>query len=525
MKKVNFTLLILMVSVLASFAQMPYKQNSAKAQNTAAFKPTKAQLMAISQQKNQKPHSKASGSNYAISYGDALSADAAYSGITDFTNTSNTFRYLHLWPDSLPVLPTSTTPFHWYIHSYSDVFSPASKFIGNYAKSALNIPNGDLFFTRNNSFSIDSVTVFYGYIRNVAAPDSMYIYLINYNSSTFSSTYNFQSDTVTKFKVIDYDYVKNAPTGTNITVLKYALTLADTLGVKTIPVSFNLPALTNNARYGQNVAMAISFKPGQSYALGDTLTANATTAIIHKKLNNFFVLTYEETAGGVMTSKDAEYSFNNGNIVTTDERYNIGGSSAGWNGTYIPSIAYTAPFVYEHAYVLWHLDFEGAAYTYTKTNAAAKFTDVSNFTPTAWSWDFGDGIGTDNVKNPSYTYAANGTYTVCLTASNSSKTYTTCRQVKITTAGINNVSEFTLGNVYPNPVVAGTMMNIPVDLNGTANQAVVKVYNTVGQVVSQSNQVVNDNVTVATENLTEGMYMFSVEINGQKTTGKFSVVK
>ena len=46
------------------------------------------------------------------------------------------------------------------------------------------------------------------------------------------------------------------------------------------------------------------------------------------------------------------------------------------------------------------------------------FTDTSSNTPTAWSWDFGDG-GTDTVQNPSHTYAAAGNYTVALTASNS----------------------------------------------------------------------------------------------------------
>jgi PKD repeat protein len=210
-----------------------------------------------------------------------------------------------------------------------------------------------------------------------------------------------------------------------------------------------------------------------------------------------------------------------GSFPNTEIRYNMAG---GWNGVYITTLAYSAGFFPEHAYIDYHLKFEGTAFTYAKSMATVNFTDISNFTPTSWTWDFGDG-NSASVQNPTNVYTANGTYTVCLTASNGTKTYNSCRSVKITTVGVNEASEFTLGNVYPNPVVAGTLMNIPVELNGASNQAVVKVYNTVGQVVNQSNQVVNNNVTVATENLTEGMYMFSVEINGQKTTGKFSVVK
>jgi len=45
------------------------------------------------------------------------------------------------------------------------------------------------------------------------------------------------------------------------------------------------------------------------------------------------------------------------------------------------------------------------------------FTDLTSGGPTSWSWTFGDG-GTATAQNPSHTYAAAGTYTVALTASN-----------------------------------------------------------------------------------------------------------
>ena len=47
-----------------------------------------------------------------------------------------------------------------------------------------------------------------------------------------------------------------------------------------------------------------------------------------------------------------------------------------------------------------------------------EFTDLSDNSPTSWSWDFGDG-GTSTLQNPSYIYASAGTYTVSLTVSNS----------------------------------------------------------------------------------------------------------
>ncbi|WP_299455672.1 PKD domain-containing protein [uncultured Microscilla sp.] len=51
-------------------------------------------------------------------------------------------------------------------------------------------------------------------------------------------------------------------------------------------------------------------------------------------------------------------------------------------------------------------------------NSPTQFTDLSQSStdPIAtWAWEFGDGVGTSNLQNPSYTYQAAGTYWVKLT--------------------------------------------------------------------------------------------------------------
>jgi YVTN family beta-propeller protein len=47
-----------------------------------------------------------------------------------------------------------------------------------------------------------------------------------------------------------------------------------------------------------------------------------------------------------------------------------------------------------------------------------QFTDTTTNNPTAWNWDFGDGLGDSTEQNPLYNYANPGTYTVTLTVSN-----------------------------------------------------------------------------------------------------------
>ena len=53
----------------------------------------------------------------------------------------------------------------------------------------------------------------------------------------------------------------------------------------------------------------------------------------------------------------------------------------------------------------------------TCSSNSIQFTDNSVNLPTSWLWTFGDG-GTSTLQNPTHTYAANGTFTVSLTASN-----------------------------------------------------------------------------------------------------------
>jgi PKD repeat protein len=72
-----------------------------------------------------------------------------------------------------------------------------------------------------------------------------------------------------------------------------------------------------------------------------------------------------------------------------------------------------------------------AGFNFSTNGLTASFTNSST-NATSYSWNFGDG-GTSTQTNPSHTYAADGTYTVTLSATNACGTVTTTKTVTIVT--------------------------------------------------------------------------------------------
>jgi PKD repeat protein len=88
-----------------------------------------------------------------------------------------------------------------------------------------------------------------------------------------------------------------------------------------------------------------------------------------------------------------------------------------------------------------------ANFTASSTNLTAAFTNTStgiNSSGTTFSWSFGDG-SSSTLMSPSHTYRAPGTYTVCLTISNSSTNChdTICKSVIIQNSTTGCIANFT----------------------------------------------------------------------------------
>ena len=69
--------------------------------------------------------------------------------------------------------------------------------------------------------------------------------------------------------------------------------------------------------------------------------------------------------------------------------------------------------------------------TYGAKPLSVHFTDESLGNPVSWTWDFGDG-GTSSEQHPTYSYVSEGKYSVRLTISDGSNTYTLEKENYIT---------------------------------------------------------------------------------------------
>ena len=107
------------------------------------------------------------------------------------------------------------------------------------------------------------------------------------------------------------------------------------------------------------------------------------------------------------------------------------------NGIYDPVLVVTDAFgCQDSAYTHIEVTRVKAGFYAESNNGCSgiplQFTDTSNFA-NSWSWSFGDG-GTSTLQNPTHAYAANGSYTVTLTATYNgcTDTYTQTTQINVT---------------------------------------------------------------------------------------------
>lgn len=73
-----------------------------------------------------------------------------------------------------------------------------------------------------------------------------------------------------------------------------------------------------------------------------------------------------------------------------------------------------------------------ARFTFTNNTNTFQFTNTTlNTSGTTYQWNFGDSSPINTTQNPSHTYTANGSFNVCLTATNAQGSHTFCQTINV----------------------------------------------------------------------------------------------
>jgi hypothetical protein len=136
------------------------------------------------------------------------------------------------------------------------------------------------------------------------------------------------------------------------------------------------------------------------------------------------------------------------------------------------------------------------------------FTDLSDYEPTSWHWNFGDNhISQDS--NPVHVYTQEGVYEVCLVVSNNNSSDTLCRTLKLLNSAVGNPSPVFSIFVTPNPFRELLHVDIGEPLNG----AVLRLYNYVGRCIREQ-RLTYGFTEIHTEDLPIGLYFWEVVMKG-----------
>jgi hypothetical protein len=209
---------------------------------------------------------------------------------------------------------------------------------------------GDSALTKWHKYKWDSVAVFYsGYKRWPENPNADTLILQYYVSPTaiVKSSFPNSGD---KTAFVRYDYKTNLGTGAKIT-RKYLLEDKDTTSTTralVLPVDTNVITGIDVPADGL-CAVTVSFRPGYSYSVNDTLDERWTNPKPTKRLNHL------KLAIGHDLTKTSDESYNNGLRIIAHQRYNIppAPNSGDWRGSYISGDAWNS--YNEYLYASFHV--------------------------------------------------------------------------------------------------------------------------------------------------------------------------
>ncbi len=145
----------------------------------------------------------------------------------------------------------------------------------------------------------------------------------------------------------------------------------------------------------------------------------------------------------------------------------------------------------------------------------------------SWYWDFGDG-GTSTEENPVYQYKTPGLFTLVLLVFSEDGCLDITEKkdhIKVidpNAVGLEEMRPQEVFNIYPNPAIDKLTIGYKLQGNGT-----IVIYNLLGEQVYTSTLLSQDvQQTISLDQLSgAGLYLAVVEVDGERTAVKFSILR
>ena len=158
----------------------------------------------------------------------------------------------------------------------------------------------------------------------------------------------------------------------------------------------------------------------------------------------------------------------------------------------------------------------------------AQSSRVVNFVPSLSGgthfWDFGDGIGTSKLANPTYNYLVNGNFQVKHTLETTNGCIDSILQIVLITTPVGISEQFISAfsyQIYPNPIQTETRISFELKERATVQ---VKIYDVLGRIVLQpmnTTQSIGKHEVLVNKDMLQngsGVYEIQLIVNGQSET-------
>jgi len=143
---------------------------------------------------------------------------------------------------------------------------------------------------------------------------------------------------------------------------------------------------------------------------------------------------------------------------------------------------------------------------------------------TAYMWEFGD--GTSSIEeNPTHSYEEAGVYTVTLRASNDCGTVMWTEEIIIVESSVQQIPGLTDLKILPNPNRGNFVLQLDMDATNTLE---LEILNILGQSLINKDLTLKNglnNINIDLDDLTDGTYLLSLNVEGKRLVKKFIVNK